>query len=159
MARVRNLEIKAVVAKPRILARRVRELRARFVSDERQTDTYFHVSSGRLKLRERTGGPGELIFYRRPERTAKRVSDFFLYPVDDSRALKRFLGDSFGVRVVVAKRRAVYLHKNARIHLDGVKGLGHFAEIEVVINRGERQAQRLMTDLLRRLGLCGCDLF
>jgi predicted adenylyl cyclase CyaB len=155
---VRNLEIKAVAAKPSALARRVAELPAKLASDERQTDTYFHVASGRLKLRERSGAGSELIFYRRPEASARRVSDYFLYRVDDTRRLKRFLADSFDVRVVVAKRRAVYLYKNARIHLDKVKGLGHFAEIEVVIDRGERQAQQLMTDLLRRLEIDARDL-
>ena len=155
---MRNLEIKAVAAKPSALARRVAELPAKLASDERQTDTYFHVASGRLKLRERSGAGSELIFYRRPEASARRVSDYFLYRVDDTRRLKRFLADSFDVRVVVAKRRAVYLYKNARIHLDKVKGLGHFAEIEVVIDRGERQAQQLMTDLLRRLEIDARDL-
>ncbi len=155
---MRNLEIKAVVAKPRTLAHRMAELPARLASVERQTDTYFDVPSGRLKLRERSGAGSELIFYQRPETSAKRVSDYFLYRVDDPRRLKRFLADSFGVRVIVAKRRAVYLYKNARIHLDRVRGLGQYAEIEVVIDRGERQAQQLMTDLLRRLGIDAKDL-
>jgi len=158
MARVRNLEIKAVVAKPRALARRVAELPAELASEERQTDTYFRVAPGRLKVRERSGAGSELIFYRRAETSAKRVSDYFLYRLDDPRRLKRFLADSFGIQVVVAKRRAVYLYKNARIHLDRVKGLGHFAEIEVVIDRGERQAQQLMTNLLRRLEIDAADL-
>ena len=158
MARVRNLEIKAVVAKPNALARRVAELPARLASDERQTDTYFHADSGRLKLRERSGAGSDLIFYRRRETSAKRVSDYFLYRVSDPRRLKRFLADSFGIRVVVAKRRAVYMYENARIHLDRVKGLGHFAEIEVVIDRGERQARQLMTNLLRQLGIDAADL-
>lgn len=150
---MRNLEIKAAVANPRRLAKRVAGLPARLASDERQTDTYFQIPSGRLKLRERSGADTQLIFYRRRETSSKRVSDYFLYRVDDASRLKRFLADSFGVRVVVAKRRTVYLYRNARIHLDRVTGLGHFAEIEVVMDRGQRQAQMLMNDLLRRLGI------
>lgn len=155
---MRNLEIKATVANPRALARRVRELPARLASDERQTDTYFTVGSGRLKLRERSGAGSELIFYRRAETSATRISNYFLYPVEDTRRLKRFLSDSFGVRVIVAKRRVVYLYQNARIHVDTVRGLGRFAEIEVVIERGERQAQQLMAELLQRLGIARGDL-
>ncbi len=155
---MKNLEIKAIVTDPGVLRRRVRGLPAQLASDERQTDTYFKVPRGRLKLRERSSGRHELIFYRRAETSAERVSNYFLYHVDDASPLKRFLTDSFGVRVVVAKRRAVYLFENARIHLDAVNGLGRFAEIEVLIERGERQAQRLMAELLRRLAIERKDL-
>ncbi len=147
-----------MVTQPAALRRRVRGLRARQVSNERQTDTYFRVASGRLKLRERSGGSSELIFYERAERAAKRVSDYFLYRVEDAGSLKRFLARALGVRVVVAKRRAVYLYENARIHLDAVRGLGQFAEIEVIIDRGERQARELMEELLRELRIETKDL-
>ncbi len=155
---MRNLEIKATVRNPRALARRVAGLRARLASDERQTDTYFHVTSGRLKLRERSGGRAELIFYERPEASAKRVSNYDLYRVNDPGRLKKFLARSLGIRVIVAKRRVVYLFQNARIHLDTVRGLGRFAEIEVMITRGERQARALMSELLRRLEIDAGDL-
>ena len=44
--------------------------------DLRQTDTYFNVASGRLKLRETVGFQGELIFYQRAEDGVDRASDY-----------------------------------------------------------------------------------
>ena len=47
----RNLELKAHCADLDAAAARVRELGARDAGLEVQTDTYFHVANGRLKLR------------------------------------------------------------------------------------------------------------
>ncbi|MCX6550557.1 MAG: CYTH domain-containing protein [Acidobacteria bacterium] len=59
----------------------------------------------------------------------------------------------FGLAVCVRKRREVWLVENARIHMDRVTGLGTFAEIEVVVTRGMRQATRLMAALREALGI------
>ena len=38
---------------------------------------------------------------------------------------------------MLKKRRRVFIYKNARIHIDTVKGLGNFIEFEVVDNGGD----------------------
>ena len=53
----------------------------------------------------------------------------------------------------VQKHRTLFLVGRTRVHLDNVKGLGHFLELEVVLNEGElaeagiREAQSLMARL------------
>jgi predicted adenylyl cyclase CyaB len=59
----------------------------------------------------------------------------------------------FGVSVCVRKQREVWLYQNARIHVDRVSGLGPFVEIEVVVTKGMRQAQRVMARLRATLGI------
>jgi adenylate cyclase class 2 len=99
------------------------------VGRDHQTDTYFRVEHGRLKLRE---GEVEnaLIFYEREDQAGPKESRFLLYPTRPGTPLKAVLARALGVRVVVDKRRDIFLIDNVRFHLDTVEGLGSFVEIE-----------------------------
>jgi predicted adenylyl cyclase CyaB len=154
---VRNLEIKASVA---LLAEtRARLRRTPGASPHavlRQTDWYFDVPRGRMKLREIAAAgasSAELIVYLRPNTRGARTSRFVRLPADECAATRRLLTAMFGVSVCVRKRREVWLYENARIHLDLVRGLGPFVEIEVVVTNGMRQAQGLMALLREALGI------
>jgi predicted adenylyl cyclase CyaB len=102
-----------------------------------QTDTFFRVPHGRLKLRQTEGAPAVLIWYDRPDDTAVRLSRYHLVPVSDAATLKGALTDALGVRGEVRKRREVQHWHNVRIHLDEVTGLGTFVEFEAVLGDGE----------------------
>ena len=136
----RNLELKARRADLDLAARAVAKLGARLEWTKRQTDTYFQVPHGRLKLREADGQAAELIAYERPDHPAFRESAYHLVPVPDGHALKAALAAALGVRVVVAKRRTLYLWHNVRVHLDEVDGLGTFIEFEAVLRTPEDEA-------------------
>ena len=113
-----------------------------------QTDTYFHCTTGRLKLRETTGRHAELIAYARPNHADVRASDYHVIPIESPDQLKRGLAAALGVRVVVIKRRELLLWHNVRLHLDRVEGLGSFVEFEAVLSDGEDEAaayQRVQT--------------
>ena len=66
---------------------------------------------------------------------------------------KRVLELAYGIRGVVRKRRYLYLVGHTRVHVDDVEGLGHFMELEVVLQPGQSDAdgqaiaERLMSDL------------
>jgi predicted adenylyl cyclase CyaB len=157
---MRNLEIKATVESLAAARRRLRELPgAGRHAILHQTDWYFRVPKGRLKLRV-VGGrrDGELIAYLRPTRTAARTSEFQRMPVADAAGTKRLLDRMLGAKARVRKRREVWLYQNARIHLDTVEGLGRFIEIEVVITQGMPQARAVMKELRVMLGMRRKDL-
>jgi adenylate cyclase class IV len=127
----RNIELKARDPDPDCSLQVSLEIGA---SDEGwlyQTDTYFRVSQGRLKLREE-GPVAQLISYERVNETAARESRYRLVNVSDPAGLKDALSDALGVLVVVEKSRRLLLWQGVRIHLDEVRGLGSFIEIEVV---------------------------
>lgn len=157
---MRNLEIKAHVTSLGPVRARLRRLPgAALHARIRQTDWYFRVPSGRLKLRV-VGArrDGELIAYLRPDKAAARTSEFQRLPAPDAAGTRRLLDRMFGPRACIRKRRDVWLCENARIHLDTVDGLGRFIEIEVVVTEGMPQARALMKELREVLGIRPKDL-
>jgi predicted adenylyl cyclase CyaB len=149
----KNLEIKARCASLSSARQIARSIGARFAVTLRQTDTYFKVKQGRLKLREINRKQRELIFYRRENARKNRYSNYSVLqlPADDSS--KRLLRSVFKVSVVVKKKRELYLYKNSRIHVDSVERLGGFVEFEVLVVHGNRQAQALMAFLRGKFGI------
>ncbi len=124
-----------------------------------QVDTYFNVPDGRLKLREE-GSTGELIYYRRPDAPGPSRSDYIIVPVGSPADVRGVLEAALGVRCMVRKQRAVYLHENVRIHLDEVEGLGFFLEFEAVMPEGspDEEGESLLLSLMRAFGLEQDDL-
>ena len=96
---------------------------------DEQTDTYFNVPNGRLKLRE-GNIENNLIFYERTNQAGPRILIFNLVKVEDAEGLKEALTKSNGIKVVVKKRREIYYINNVKFHIDEVPGLGSFVEIE-----------------------------
>jgi predicted adenylyl cyclase CyaB len=133
----RNLEIKVRFDDISLAERIAVEVGAELKDDFIQIDTYFKVGDGRLKMREFNTDGAELIFYRRDETRDKRWSDYRVLKVSNAGELKVLLSEALGVDVIVEKRRRVFIYKNARIHIDTVKGLGNFIEFEVVDNGGD----------------------
>jgi len=111
------------------------------------------VPSGRLKLRDFGDGAGELIFYERPDRLGPKESSYARAVCAEPAAVSAVLGEALGVRGVVEKRRELFMIGRTRVHLDEVRGLGHFVELEVVLAaaepaaEGEREAHALLAAL------------
>ncbi|MGB2704252.1 MAG: class IV adenylate cyclase, partial [Chitinophagaceae bacterium] len=102
---------------------------ADFKGVDEQTDTYFNVANGRLKLRE-GNIENNLIYYERSDQAGPKGSHFNLVKVEDAPGLKEVLAMANGIKVVVKKRREIYFIDNVKFHIDEVPGLGSFVEIE-----------------------------
>ena len=150
---MRNLEYKARIDEPRRYLAQARALGADLWGDLRQTDTYFAVSNGRLKLRETAGLQGELIFYQRDEAGAERASDYEVSRTSEPAVLRDLLSAALDVLAVVKKRRTLLVLDGARIHLDNVDGLGDFLELEVPVHEDDAPARDKINWLLDALGL------
>lgn len=120
-----------------------------------QTDTFFHVHDGRLKLREFADGSAELISYSRSDEAEPRLCRYERFAVDDPAGVKSMLEKSTGIQCVVEKKRTLYLIDQTRIHLDEVNDLGLFLEIEVVLrdDQMEEIGQEIMESLLNQFGI------
>src|SRR5437870_3731240 len=133
-------------------------LRARFIGEDYQRDTYFRVPSGRLKLRE---GKIEnaLIFYRRRNLGRARRSEVELVTLPEGNSLGEVLAAALGVRAVVAKRREIYFVGNVKIHLDRVRGLGRFVEVEAISRSGRvRRVREQARNFQKVFGVTRSDI-
>jgi adenylate cyclase class IV len=151
-----NLELKARV-RSLAWAKKMAGTFARFDSTLSQTDTYYRVPEGRLKLRTFSRTKGELIVYSRNEGKGDRLSTYDLSPTTTPKTLDHVLDRALGVDVRVQKTRLLYRYKNARIHLDAVRSLGAFVECEVMVTHGLRQATALLAELKERFGIADGD--
>ncbi|MBI4306650.1 MAG: class IV adenylate cyclase [Chloroflexi bacterium] len=102
---------------------------------ERQTDTYFHCRFGRLKLRDEDSGM-KVVHYVREDLLGPKRSHVRLYYPSAPELLRTVLAGALGVVVIVQKVREVYADGNVRVHLDHVRELGDFVEIEVLNEDG-----------------------
>jgi predicted adenylyl cyclase CyaB len=155
MTPARNVEIKARVADPAALRARVVRLATAGPISIGQRDTFFTVARGRLKLRRFDDGTAELIFYERDDTRGPRTSAYSIARCPDAAAMATVLARALGVRGIVQKRRELFMAGRTRMHLDDVRGLGHFLELEVVLDDGEPAAhgEREAHDLLDKLGV------
>jgi predicted adenylyl cyclase CyaB len=150
-----NIEIKARVDDFEALKTLAASLSDQPLAVIPQEDTFFNTTKGRLKLRIQGPGRGYLIYYERPDRDGPKRSDYHLAETHDPENLKRALSLALGVRGVVKKIRYLYLAGQTPIHLDEVEGLGHFMELEVVMQEGQsdQEGQAIAEDLMRKLGI------
>lgn len=117
-----------------------------------QRDVFFHSTTGRLKLRYEEGRPARLIQYSRPDSAVAKLSEFKLMTLPEPQLLESMLRDSIGIKGTVEKTRHLFMVGQTRLHLDKVKNLGHFFELEVclrpdqTIEQGNEIAKKLQQD-------------
>lgn len=124
-----NVEIKARCIDTTFTRNYLLSSGADFKGTDIQTDTYFNVPNGRLKLRE-GNIENNLIYYERTNQAGPKSSHFQLVKVEDAEGLKKVLTKSNGIKIVVKKSREIYYINNVKFHIDEVPGLGSFIEIE-----------------------------
>ena len=150
----RNVEIKARCRDAKAVRAALLARGARPHGTDRQTDTYFHVPRGRLKLRQGNIETA-LIHYDRPDRPGPKQARIRLYRPPDPPALKAVLSAALGVRAVVAKTREIFFLDNVKFHIDSVRGLGRFVEIEAIGAAGTIGPDRLRRQCRRYMRLLG----
>ena len=77
----------------------------------------------------------------------------FKTPTDPS--LKEVLSKCLEKLVVVVKQREIYFIDNVKFHIDKVKGLGSFVEIEVIDKDGLTDKDQLLEQCKRYMELFG----
>ncbi len=128
---IKIVEIKARCSEPEKVENILIRLKADHKGTDEQTDTYFKCDTGRLKLRE-GNIENSLIFYKRPDQSGPKLSDVELVKLSPETGLKKILTASLGVHKTVVKKRKIFFIDNVKFHIDEVKGLGSFVEIEAI---------------------------
>ncbi len=166
-----TIEINAKCPAPARVRKILKFHRADFKGLDHQLDTYFRVPSGRpqyqsieaklrlglpklplsnrkikfgrLKLRE-GNIENALIYYKRVNRKSSKRCDSTLYPCSKTAGLKKVLAEALSVLVTVDKKREIYFIDNVKFHIDKVKSLGDFVEIEVFGKKSLAGMKKLM---------------
>ncbi len=149
-----NIEIKAKCSDQRRVRRVLLSCNADFKGTDHQIDTYFRIPAGRLKLRE-GNIENYLVFYDRKNRKGPKKSEVTLVATGRGSEIKELLKNALGVLVVVDKRREIYFIGNIKFHLDEVKGLGKFVEIEAIDTGGipEKKLRKQCDHYVKILGI------
>jgi predicted adenylyl cyclase CyaB len=144
-----NVEIKAKCSNPSFVRNYLISNNAEFRGTDEQTDSYFNVGNGRLKLRE-GNIENNLIYYERTNQAGPKNSHFNLVKIEDAAGLKEVLTKSIGIKAIVKKKREIYYIRNVKFHIDEVPGLGSFVEIE---------AGNLLADMSQQQLQEQCDFY
>lgn len=151
----RNIEIKASIERIDDLLPKALAIADQGPVEIEQDDTFFRCDAGRLKLRIFSPSAGELIFYRRADQQGPKESFYQLTPTHEPDRLRETLSLAWGQIGRVQKKRTLLLVGRTRIHLDRVQGLGHFLELEVVLEEDEplEAGMQEANDLMAQLGV------
>ncbi|MCW0506209.1 class IV adenylate cyclase [Aeromonas piscicola] len=151
----RNIEIKAKIARVDTLLPKVAAIASQGPVEIAQDDTFFRCESGRLKLRTLSPSAGQLIFYRRADRQGPKESFYHVTPTSEPDNLRETLSLACGQIGRVRKTRTLFLVGRTRVHLDRVEGLGHFLELEVVLEDDELLEAGIQeaNDIMAHLGV------
>ncbi|XP_057291925.1 uncharacterized protein LOC130614514 [Hydractinia symbiolongicarpus] len=149
----RNVEVKARLddlESFKKLAESISDTKAEIIH---QHDTFFKTDGEyRLKLRKQSG-QNRLISYKRSDKEGPKLSQYAHYWTDNPDSLREVLSQAYSLRGTVEKKRTLYMSGQTRIHVDEVKDLGHFMELEVCLRddqsleEGELIGKNLMQQL------------
>jgi len=137
-----NFEFKAKTTELDNLEKKLLELNPKFIGEDNQTDTYFNVTTGRLKLRE-GNIENSLIYYERQNTAGAKQSDVLLYRHNPDKTLKDILIKLHGIKVIVEKIRKIYFIDNVKFHFDTIPELGTFIEVEAIDKNGNLGIEKL----------------
>ena len=154
------IEIKAHCQNPEKIKNILISKNALFKGIDHQIDTYFQVPKGRLKLRE-GNIENHLIQYHRPNQAGPKKSSVTLYKTAPHASLKTVLTNALGIKVVVDKKRAIYFIDNIKFHVDVVKQLGSFVEIEAISEDSTMPESQLLSQCetyIQLFGISDIDL-
>jgi predicted adenylyl cyclase CyaB len=127
----KNLELKIKMDSFEEIERILSTINAEFIKTLQQKDIYYKVKNGLLKLRIEED-KYQLIKYLRDESGKDRWSDYEIITTNGNNP-EHFFDNIFQVETVVSKTRKLYIFRNTRIHLDTVRSLGIFLELETLL--------------------------
>ena len=146
-----NLELKIKATSHQSLKKILLQIGAESRGMLIQIDVYYSVPNGLLKLRIENGNES-LIFYNRNENDKSRWSDFEVLKFTNGKG-EIFFSNLFDVEVIVKKERELFYYDDTRIHLDTVKFLGKFLELETLVINGKADAKKRFAKTISLLKL------
>ena len=146
-----NLEIKIKLGSHEPALAVLKELNAEFVKELYQKDVYYKIPRYLLKLRIEDEGES-MIRYIRDEVNPDRFSDYEVIYFKAG-GNEKFFNTIFETETVIEKKRLLFMYKNTRVHLDTVKHLGKFMELETLVLDGKDDAKKRFSFLIDKFSI------
>jgi adenylate cyclase class 2 len=156
------VELKARIDDLDFLRKKLSSLGAQYTGTFQQSDLYFNVPEGRLKLRtEKDDNNIELIYYERENILGPKSDDAFIVRFQETEDLKNILKKILTPLTVIEKVREIYQYQGTQIHLDTVKQLGKFVEFERQTSDDPKSLEkdrRILESLMEKLEITPSNL-
>lgn len=123
-----------------------------------QKDIYYKTGDVRLKLRIENGRERAIYYNRAEAGGTDRFSDYELLEISSGNG-ESFFNKLFTPEIIVEKERILYIIENTRVHLDKVKKLGTFLELETVVTGDEYSAKEEFNKIVNWLDLNSYEEF
>lgn len=151
-----NLEIKVIAPNLEEIKDRAVKIEAKNIASLSQVDTYFLVGEKRLKLREEKD-TNYIVYYIRNNKENSKLSKYNIVNIPKNLVwyVKKLLSFTFGIKVIINKKRELFVYKNTRIHFDYVENLGSYIELETVFNTNQKERDLIVEHdfVVKSLGL------
>ncbi len=145
-----NLELKIKLDSHKLIDVILKKNGAEYKGILKQKDIYYKSKTGLLKLRVE-GKTFTLIKYLRDEK-GKRWSNYELLELCGKNP-EKYLETVLKVEAVVEKKRKLYLFDNTRVHLDEVRNLAKFLELETLLVARKSDASKRFVFVKQMLGI------
>ncbi len=156
----RMVELKARVNDYNFLRKKLSALGAEYKGTFEQSDQYYSIPEGRLKLRTVKGNNNaELIYYERKNIAGPKNDNVFILRVQEPEDLTNILKKVLVAFIVIEKVRKIFCYYGTQIHLDTVKKLGKFIEFErQTSNKNIGKDRRILEELMEKLEISSDNL-
>lgn len=146
-----NIQIKSKFDNHDKIRNLLKEKEAEYLGIDFQSDTYFNVRSGTLKLRE--GNLENKLMYEDDENDEK--NDILLYKTQKNSSLKKILEKTYGIFEIIEKHREIYKIGNVKFYIDFTSQIGHTIGIEAIGKDGSHTKEQLLEQCEYYINLFG----
>jgi len=153
---MKNIELKILVNNFKKIKFLLKRIEAENIGKIYQKDIYYYCKNRRLKIRNIDNKKYELISYIRPNKTNSKISTYEIFNINSKKIklIKSLMEKKFTQRNIVEKKRDLWIWRNTRVHLDRVKELGYFMELETIVgNRHLEEAKAEFDNIFKLLDL------
>ena len=155
----KDYTIKARISSSDTLEEKLSNLNPNFIGIDQQTDTYFQVDYGKLKLRQGTI-ENLITHYERTHEGGAEKTRVYRYDLNPTPHEIQELKNSHQQIGVVQKQRKIYLVGNVKIHLDKLRDGEEFIELEAIDRDNKFSSEELKKqclDIKNKLGIRESD--
>jgi adenylate cyclase, class 2 len=156
----KDYTLKAKISSCKEVEKKLTQLNSRFLGVDFQTDTYFQVERGKLKLREGTI-ENLITHYERTRQGEAEKTVVYRYDVNPTPDEIEKLKSTHQQIGVIEKERKIYFIDHIKVHLDKLPNGEEFVELEAIDTQNrfsDEELKRHCLDIKEKLEIPEKDI-